>query len=363
MSTTGWQVVEVAPGEDPDGWAHRGLERVSRAVTVERDGHDDVAWRAIDSATDLAHQEDEERTLLLAVDDAVVDGSPESVLGWVRVDRQTTANQHAAWVHVEVHPGHRGRGVGSALLARGEQVAARAGRGTLQGEASFAEVVDGPQLPAPTGSGKAPARAPGVRFALAHGYELVQVDRRSTLATPVPPQRLDALEADAVPHADDYRLHAWHGELPEQWLDAFALLETRMSTDAPMGKLDFREDVWDAERVRRSHTALAESGHDFVITAAEHVATRELAAMTMLTWHRDPDAYAFQWDTIVLKPHRGRRLGMLVKSANLRRLAELRPGTLRVHTWNAEENDHMLAINVALGFRPAGGAAMFQKRP
>jgi len=32
----------------------------------------------------------------------------------------------------------------------------------------------------------------------------------------------------------------------------------------------------------------------------------------------------------------------------------------RIYTWNNEENPHMLAINIALGFAPAGGCANFQ---
>ena len=71
---------------------------------------------------------------------------------------------------------------------------------------------------------------------------------------------------------------------------------------------------------------------------------------------------AFQEDTLVLREHRGRRLGMLVKTANLARLAEVQPGARRIGTWNAEENAHMLAINVALGFRPAGVWAAWQRR-
>ena len=55
--------------------------------------------------------------------------------------------------------------------------------------------------------------------------------------------------------------------------------------------------------------------------------------------------------------HRGHRLGMLVKILNIRRLLTEYPNVERIVTFNAAENDHMLAINVALGFRPAGTTA------
>lgn len=39
-----------------------------------------------------------------------------------------------------------------------------------------------------------------------------------------------------------------------------------------------------------------------------------------------------------------------------------RDGTARVHTWNAAENVHMLAINAALGFREVGAQGGWQLR-
>ena len=60
--------------------------------------------------------------------------------------------------------------------------------------------------------------------------------------------------------------------------------------------------------------------------------------------------------------HRGNRLGMLVKILNLRRLAAEHPSVERILTFNAAENSHMLAINVALGFRPAGYDGEWQRR-
>jgi RimJ/RimL family protein N-acetyltransferase len=98
------------------------------------------------------------------------------------------------------------------------------------------------------------------------------------------------------------------------------------------------------------------------VTAVEHLPTGRLAGFTALEHSTRSTAHAQQGDTIVDPGHRGRRLGMLLKVANLRALADRRPGTRRIHTWNAEENAYMLAIHVALGFRPDGLAATWQRR-
>jgi hypothetical protein len=61
-----------------------------------------------------------------------------------------------------------------------------------------------------------------------------------------------------------------------------------------------------------------------------------------------------QQDTLVLREHRGHRLGMLLKVANLRQLALQFPEQSAVTTFNAEENRFMLDVNEALGFTPMG---------
>jgi hypothetical protein len=53
---------------------------------------------------------------------------------------------------------------------------------------------------------------------------------------------------------------------------------------------------------------------------------------------------------------------MLVKVLNLRRLQQEHPEVERVLTFNAAENDHMLAINIALGFHAAGYDGEWQRR-
>lgn len=59
--------------------------------------------------------------------------------------------------------------------------------------------------------------------------------------------------------------------------------------------------------------------------------------------------------------HRGHRLGMLVKVANLRQVVAREPQRTRVMTWNAEENRPMLAVNEAIGFRAVGYEAGWQR--
>jgi GNAT superfamily N-acetyltransferase len=66
----------------------------------------------------------------------------------------------------------------------------------------------------------------------------------------------------------------------------------------------------------------------------------------------NPDAFVDQFDTIVLPEHRGHRLGMLVKAANLLQVRRAAPTATSIVTWNAAENRHMLAVNEALGFYP-----------
>jgi len=52
----------------------------------------------------------------------------------------------------------------------------------------------------------------------------------------------------------------------------------------------------------------------------------------------------------VTRPHRGHRLGLLVKTAMLDWLAEAEPQLERIVTGNAAVNQHMIAINEELGY-------------
>ena len=84
--------------------------------------------------------------------------------------------------------------------------------------------------------------------------------------------------------------------------------------------------------------------------AAQHEATGELAAFTQIRIDPANPSWAYQGLTVVTRPHRGHRLGLLVKAAMLEWLAEAEPALERIGTGNAASNQHMIAVNETLGY-------------
>ncbi|MGO9219733.1 MAG: GNAT family N-acetyltransferase, partial [Streptosporangiaceae bacterium] len=79
-----------------------------------------------------------------------------------------------------------------------------------------------------------------------------------------------------------------------------------------------------------------------------------LAALTQLTVDPAMPEWGFQELTAVARPHRGHRLGLLLKLAMLDLLAGSEPQLTQIITRNAAGNDHMIAINDQLGFEMLG---------
>ena len=191
-------------------------------------------------------------------------------------------------------------------------------------------------------------------MAAAAGFRRALVQARRVLdLTEVDEARLSALEVQAWRHADGYELVGWTGPAPDEHVAGYAALVGRMSTDAPLDDLDLEPEIWDVDRVRRRDVLVAAQGRTVLVTAARHVASGELVAFSDVAVTRHDPENAFQWDTLVRRDHRGHRLGVLVKVANLRRLLAAAPSARRVHTWNADSNSAMVAINEAIGFTVA----------
>ncbi|MDQ0868501.1 GNAT superfamily N-acetyltransferase [Arthrobacter sp. V1I9] len=331
------------------------------ALRVE---HELAVWGNLDRCDTLQEaveywrgNEYEERRLYLAKLGAVT-------VGMCSVTFPLRENTHTAGIQVLVVPAYRRQGLGRALLEHAEAAARERGRTSLD---AYHEVplqaADGAALlPAKSGAGGLPLDEPAVAFAVAAGYELEQVERSSRLDLPVAPELLDRLEADAPARAAEYTITGWDDTCPEDLVHAYARLKSTMTTDVPIAGMDWEGEDWDAARVREEENTLIRSGVQSAVTAARHRASGQLVAYTVLNWRAGVPNSILQQDTLVISEHRGRRLGVLAKVANLRRAQTRWPSAKSVLTWNANENQHMLAINIALGFKPAGYEGEWQKR-
>ena len=123
-----------------------------------------------------------------------------------------------------------------------------------------------------------------------------------------------------------------------------------MSTDIPMGDLQLEEESWDEERVRTEYQRIAAMGRRVVDTFAVVEATGELVGYTQVQVPRANPVVGFQQDTLVMREHRGHRLGLRLKAAGTLALMQELPDTRSVRTWNADDNAPMLAVNRALGY-------------
>ena len=256
------------------------------------------------------------------------------------------------WVMIAVLPAFRGRGIGTAIADHVEDLARQEGH-TKVVSYDVATDAPGPRVEAPTGFGGVPLSAVGVEFLLHRGYTLEQVVRASRLALPY--------TGSLPPVPADYRLHYWADHTPPEWLADMAVLFTRMTTDAPSAGLEEPEDVYTVERVLAIEEAHSASPRTDLVAVVEHIPTGRLAGYTVLAVPAESERAVHQDDTLVLREHRGHRLGMLLKVANLLHLERVSPGHPSVLTFNAEENRFMLDTNEAVGFVPVGYEGAWRK--
>ncbi|MGV8968735.1 MAG: GNAT family N-acetyltransferase [Cellulomonas sp.] len=359
-----WQVrpLRVPDSIDDDAAADlHSLAALERVVNDAVWGHHDLAYSALESLTNVRDRTYVRRAHLVAV----ASDRPHELWGAALCRLPQQGNTHLVEVDLLIHPEQDRRGLDDALLDAVQAIARTDGRRVvvLSSEHAHESAADhADALVAPTGSGRISRADPGAALAERFGFTLEQAERYSVLALPVAPERLTTLrEAAAAAAGSSYRTVTWENRCPDRWVDELARLETRMSTDAPSAGIALVEDPWDAARVRVAEAVIAAADRDYVLTAVEHIPTGTLAAFTMIEFPRAEPGFAFQQDTLVVREHRGRKLGLLVKAVNLERLAELRPESRRLHTWNAEENSFMLSINIALGFEPVGVYGVWQK--
>ncbi len=271
------------------------------------------------------------------------------ILGVAMMEMPLRDNVRSSEVTVAVHPAHRRRGVGTAIVeAMGEH-------GRAEGRLVLNSIVD---VPLDYGPGHA-----SLSFAPKVGFEVMLDGNIRHLTVPMDSARMEELRTEVARarDADAYRVLTFEAPWPAEYLEDQCALFRCMSTDEPHGDEGHEEEVWDAERVRENDALRAARGARYLIAVAQHIASGRLVACTELCLGAESPGQAWQMLTVVDPEHRGHRLGLAIKLANLDLLAARAPEVRLVVTGNASVNAPMIAVNEMMGFEVASEGNFWQK--
>jgi GNAT superfamily N-acetyltransferase len=250
-----------------------------------------------------------------------------------------TENVSTAYLELIVHPQYRRGGIGTDLLEEVYAAARRQHRSRVEIETVRA-------LPGGIARDEA-----GYRYLTKRGHQpgMTSIRSRCQIANP---------SGEDAP--DGYSLVQWRDAVPDDIIEDVAALQSRLLLDAPSGDLTVEQEVYDAARVRGQEATEVGRGHRAYSTAARHDATGQIVARTKVAFEGSETTHARQRITIVEPAHRGRRLGLIVKSANHAYARANEPALRVIDAWNAEDNTHMRAVNAQLGFQPVDSWSVFQ---
>jgi GNAT superfamily N-acetyltransferase len=306
----------------------------------EVDVHDDATTRAFHDVEQAAARHDRPHALLRTYDAllsswrnpsdyhrprplvAVVDGE---VVGIADLGFSLQDNTHLADLEISVLPTYRRRGIGRALHEEATRLRVAEGRTSACGEAY---AVPG-------------AESPGVAFATAMGYRSVHVEDHLLLHLPATPPEVDPA---------GYEIVTWRGRCPDEHVEAYCAMRTRMNHDVPVGGLDIEPVEMTVERLRTGEERTGRS-YDSVVAAARRTDDGVFGGYS-LTYLPHGTDHAIQDDTLVMPEHRGRHLGAALKAATLAIVQAEHPGRVAIHTWTDPDNHAMYRTNTRFGYRP-----------
>lgn len=328
------EIRTVDPHDEP---TLRAWWEVGATATAERPGNPWPAWEV--SRTALAAENPEHDTTLLGAFDGDV------MVGAVLFLAPLNDNLHTCRFDVYVVPTRRREGFGTQLLADAEARAAALGRTTLLSE--------GYVPPGETGPAERFAAARGYAVASREGFkELLLIDYRRRR-----PDQVTAV-GDA---ADAYEILTFDTTCPDEHLDSFGRLLGTLIAEIPLGDLDLEDSEWSPERLRAAERRLVGIGRH-VLTALAIAPDGSVAGSSDVRINEAEPTHGHVGVTLVDPAHRGHRLGLALKLATHDLAIASYPECVSVDTCNAEVNEHMNAVNEALGYRSIETLLELQKR-
>ncbi|MFJ8580387.1 GNAT family N-acetyltransferase [Micromonospora sp. NPDC093277] len=188
---------------------------------------------------------------------------------------------------------------------------------------------------------------PAVGFYESLGFAREYVETRSVLDLNA--VGWSALAEMATGVSAGYHLEFCPGGPPDDLIEAYARAKAEVR-DVDDGEL--RPSSYDPERLRASLDTLHRRGMKPYIVLALHEQTGEVAGLTEVVVPAQHPTRADQYDTIVVRDHRGYGIDRAIKSRMLLELRSAEPELAEVQTWNAQANEAMLKVNAELGYRP-----------
>ena len=146
----------------------------------------------------------------------------------------------------------------------------------------------------------------------------------SSSPSPTSPSR--AWIDDAAPHHVGYDIVTYVDVVPDELVPSLVDLLNQLAVDAPTGDIEFEAGAMTPEIYREQMQRRTATGR----TIYETVAVKDGQVVAQSTMSAPPPGeempHLNQWGTYVHREHRGHRLGLAVKAANLRRRPAGPPG-------------------------------------
>jgi len=297
-----------ANGQARPGWQGIGVEARM------------IQWRADDGWSKHIHGAFDGSTLLGFSASMTYQGDPDT-----------------SWIFVWVHPSHQSQSVGSALVSTAE----------LSSPPSAIRFVSSAYRRT-----SAELATLEQRFAVPLGYAVATTETVLELDlgswTPFTPVV-----------ADGYVISTHINGVPEQLRKQVGQIKGLVDAEAPNGDLAWSESTISVDEYAQEIELWNAQGST-VIESIALDSRGDLAGWTCLVVAPTPSSPSHIEGTLVLRQHRGHRLGTSVKAASLD--AAKRLGTAhRVRTSSDDQNARMHSINEALGFHAIEHESIYQK--
>lgn len=302
---------------------------------------------------------------------ALTESTP--IVGQVEIYYSLASNLDKGSISVWIEPQWRGIGLGQKVLEFAKNRLAEGGRRTITSWSKVvlasADTPESSRLTARDGSGPIDSGDDSTAAVLRAGFQLDMVERPCRIVFGSDAQwgqcrqRWQRLYEGARARAGaEYEVVQWHNRSSDRPAsEELARMWTEFSKDIPsMEGVEHTE--YTTQMVEEILNLPSNRTRRIYTTAIRHRPSGELVAYTELV-AADGATGASQADTWVSSAHRGHRLGMLAKTANMLWAfsdAELGDDVQALISFNADSNTHMWAINRELGFERFNGVGAWK---